>query len=588
MYQVYLIGSSCINSPLALQALFCHNFSLAEFSSYYRPRDEEGDESLSTISTFEFSPTRSKMLNLYAIPFVWLTRSLFASASITKPIICTFSSASQNTTLAQSCEVLCKPAKWIDLAVFYIGNYIAHVATLRTAPGQGAFEGLAMMIYTLLFPSIGLGEGIRAIISLASLERTPLRAAAKAGALYMVVKDYNHNKSDDRCDTNANIQKPEDARIQSHGNTKNQKPSDAKANAEGQNQGDQIKSVSNVLSDSAASLDALNIQSGGPESHDKCPATIPPAQQRNTKEQHYTSLQKGRLVFGTEKLFPKTIHGRVSLPLGWMLDSVPYNAAFADEQDESTFALSGQSLPPKPTSYINVGQDYSFIKALIAAAQALYAISTLYNTSVYAVNQFGYVAFGFTVIPFAFMSLVNLLANIACPTYPAIYIVENNVLETLRRRIASENKQMTFYVEGTVGRLKESYERQAQLKNAERAGLRRGLKGLLVSLLAVLMLIGAVVGSMGGLTDFKKADSTLAQRVWIILWLVCGIWIGTVFGTVRVIDAVDRSVGGLSSQDRKRFDQGLPFFVAIFGVSALGAYVVVGQMILQTGICERI
>jgi hypothetical protein len=88
-----------------------------------------------------------------------------------------------------SCDLLCKPASWEDIVLFYLGNYVAHAATVTTDPGQSLFSSIATVVTVLMFPGAGIVKGLRAILSRAVFAPTELQQAARAGALYMVIKD---------------------------------------------------------------------------------------------------------------------------------------------------------------------------------------------------------------------------------------------------------------------------------------------------------------------------------------------------------------------------------------------------------------
>jgi hypothetical protein len=80
------------------------------------------------------------------------------------------------------------PMLWIDYIMFYVGNYIAHVATVKSFPGESVFSIFIAMIAALFFPTSGIVRGLAAIIKLSIIEPDPLQAAARAGALCMVVR----------------------------------------------------------------------------------------------------------------------------------------------------------------------------------------------------------------------------------------------------------------------------------------------------------------------------------------------------------------------------------------------------------------
>ncbi|ORX98036.1 hypothetical protein BCR34DRAFT_641363 [Clohesyomyces aquaticus] len=50
-------------------------------------------------------------------------------------------------------HLLCRPSRLSDVASFFLGNYVAHAATLKSLPGQPIFQSLLDLQFALLFPS---------------------------------------------------------------------------------------------------------------------------------------------------------------------------------------------------------------------------------------------------------------------------------------------------------------------------------------------------------------------------------------------------------------------------------------------------
>jgi len=93
-------------------------------------------------------------------------------------------------------NLLCTPPKWYDFLIFYFANYLAHAATIVTLPGQGALETSAAVIAALFIPTSGVMRATKVIIRRAGLVKNdPLRRAARAGALCMVVKALKTKES---------------------------------------------------------------------------------------------------------------------------------------------------------------------------------------------------------------------------------------------------------------------------------------------------------------------------------------------------------------------------------------------------------
>ena len=85
-------------------------------------------------------------------------------------------------------HLLCIPAKWSDIALFFFGNYLAHAATVKSLPGEPAFSVLVAMVSALIYPTSGVFRGLDAILQSAIFCKSPLKTASRAGALCMVVR----------------------------------------------------------------------------------------------------------------------------------------------------------------------------------------------------------------------------------------------------------------------------------------------------------------------------------------------------------------------------------------------------------------
>lgn len=94
--------------------------------------------------------------------------------------------------------------------------------------------------------------------------------------------------------------------------------------------------------------------------------------------------------------------------------------------------------------------SYGTAKALVALLQTVYAGTTLVRSSGQELDSFGYAAFGLTVSPYIIMSAINFLGNILTPNYPALYLVQSDVLlEALEREQTIINGQIGKLVPDT-------------------------------------------------------------------------------------------------------------------------------------------
>src|SRR5271155_2634516 len=66
------------------------------------------------------------------------------------------------TTDHGDAHLLCIPAQWSDIALFFFGNYFAHAATVKLRPGEPAISCLMAIVLALIYPTSGVVRGLSA------------------------------------------------------------------------------------------------------------------------------------------------------------------------------------------------------------------------------------------------------------------------------------------------------------------------------------------------------------------------------------------------------------------------------------------
>ena len=90
-----------------------------------------------------------------------------------------------------------------------------------------------------------------------------------------------------------------------------------------------------------------------------------------------------------------------------------------------------------PVSTPILSSSYNLVKGIAALLQSLYTFSTLYRSIGGEGIQYGFVTPGLTVLPYAVMSALNLMASLVSPHYPTLYLVRSKVMEEAERRTGS-------------------------------------------------------------------------------------------------------------------------------------------------------
>jgi hypothetical protein len=258
------------------------------------------------------------------------------------------------------------------------------------------------------------------------------------------------------------------------------------------------------------------------------------------------------------------IHGRCCIPAGYKVIDVPEDATFDDDDPRGS----------DKSQITKISCDYNSVKALIALGQSLFAITTLYLARGDQIATFGYAAFGLTVAPYAFMSVVNLFGHLMCPDYPSKYLVESEGLRHLQRQLRDQHgfvlrdEERGIFVEGVVGKLTLEADRRARRKSDEKA--------FFPVFLSFILGIAIPLAIIGGLSRFHKGSATVAQRVWTMCWLAFGVFVG--------YSDAEASIG----EDPNEYNYGRMVWILVYCAPAIGGFVVVGQMISHYGVCTRI
>lgn len=120
--------------------------------------------------------------------------------------------------------------------------------------------------------------------------------------------------------------------------------------------------------------------------------------------------------------------------------------------DSSPPELSLVTVPPHFTvepllsdglDKFEISCNYNVVKIIAAITQILYGSFQIYHSSGPQLEKFGYAAYQLTIIPYIIMSLINLLASLCEPEYPAMFLVSRSIDEDEGRRISGEIGKVT-------------------------------------------------------------------------------------------------------------------------------------------------
>jgi len=254
-----------------------------------------------------------------------------------------------SATNHSSNDIFCvTPAPWSGVIIFYLGNYAAHAATVITYPGEPPIFVFSAIIYALFFPASGMVRGLGAIFRHARLEKDDLQSAARAGALCHVVRTKDWRRGGEEHGSDWRII-----------------------------EGSWAKELPHLWPFFDTSLER-------PKSQDRIPR----------------EMSAFRRFWSDAMRMERKIHGTCLLP-----DNGHYALAYVPRYAEVKISPrrhnpDNSTVEVDDEAPVRLSSSYSFIKAVVALAQVLYASATLYKaTRGPQIAQFGYAAFGLSVAP---------------------------------------------------------------------------------------------------------------------------------------------------------------------------------------------
>ena len=280
------------------------------------------------------------------------------------------------------------------------------------------------------------------------------------------------------------------------------------------------------------------------------------------------------------------IHGECRLPPGYHLCIAPPNASvkFAAGIDDQNAAIRASAGANVINGVPTLSSSYNFPKLVVSFVQAIWASVTLYRARGDQIQEYGYAAFGLTVAPYAWMSVVNIIANLLTPNYPALFMIRTPIMNEAEDAGGFFRCDLQVEVGEERGPAKTWYSEDLQsIDWAPWLGF----------ILALVPLI--IVGSLSG---FAIGKSTSIQRGFTMSWLIIGILYGVFLGSsiMRGFTDLYGSSAMRDFEDKIRVTPNDLIFRTIgeiiglflvMGAPPIGGMVVVGLMLRGFGVCTR-
>jgi hypothetical protein len=119
-------------------------------------------------------------ISLQILPSVFALQNPLVEFNLTVP---------NGTSQHGNPRILCMPMTVVGLLTFLAGNFVAHIATIKSSPGDTLSITIFNMVLAFVFPTSGLMRGLNEIARRVMWGNSEIDSACRAGALCVVVRN---------------------------------------------------------------------------------------------------------------------------------------------------------------------------------------------------------------------------------------------------------------------------------------------------------------------------------------------------------------------------------------------------------------
>ncbi|KAK1756692.1 hypothetical protein QBC47DRAFT_400327 [Echria macrotheca] len=444
-------------------------------------------------------------------------------------------------------HLLCEPVKWDDILKFFLVNYMTHAFTVVTPPAATMFEKIVIVLMALFLPATGAMRAFMATVTRPNKEKNPLKRARLCGALCMVVRDPHFGTDQ--------ISKPKDVEAQAVSVDSSSGHAGGRALEKRQLQA--------AVEEVTSSTDTISLVKD--TTHEAVTLSTEPS----TRSRVDGPLWEGDLIYAEHK---SPIHGLCRLPAGYSLAIVPSNAPVKFRH------MTAPTTDHPSDGNWQIASSYSFAKAAISIVQLLSAASAFYRTRGNQLELYGLAAFGLTVAPYIYMSLLNCFANLCTPSYDCLFLISTPALDEARAEGAVVDGVVgSLDVDPKAGPMAVEYKMDIESRRLDSWFMKVG--GFVCSNVPWAFVLGCWgVDAEASLLGSKNSPMTFG---WIMAWYAAGLIIAPYVFPYML------KPGKGCKRRRAPGKLGLGF-LALLAVPAAGGMVQVVLMLVDSGGCFRL
>lgn len=344
------------------------------------------------------------------------------------------SSSGNNTIVSDSSDgqLYCEKTTWYGICWFFFTNYLLHALSVRSLPGENVYSSTAFKLCCLLVPYTGVRRALSLISRASSLTKDDLQAAARAGALCMVIRKPDWRPRDGQIVHGCQVKE----------SAEEQAPERALAS---------LDEKDKPIDVPASEMSGCRASAGGAiASQKELRLNIKEPYERPEPSSFLDKIS--RVLILTDRFhndMPSSspvdhenikVHGLCQLAPGYGLSYISPNVKVYPRHYAQ---LGNQDI--KPT---RIASTHDIPRILFSLIQTVSGGYSLYKARGSQIDRYGFAAFGLTVLPYMIVSIINFIASLLSAEYETVYMVHSTMMDEMVSRGG--------IVDGVVGSLQEN------------------------------------------------------------------------------------------------------------------------------------
>lgn len=350
-------------------------------------------------------------------------------------------------------RLYCEKTNRYDICWFAFSNYALHALSVRSLPGENTYSTTAFKLCCLLIPYTGLRRGLCLLSRASNFAENDLQCAARANALCMIIRTAEWRPRDgdtiagcridivDSVGDDAFLRKKQSGILQrmrtfetmkSMKSAKSNKSAgkDASVGVETLQRSDSI-----VVRNAWRYRNHLKLEIKDLYHRPPCQNIIEKIARVSIETYRFSTQNPTDATVNHEHI---KLQGFCDLAPGYALCYIPADMKVYPRHTAGVTGWASDAIDKTPRSEksleTHIASAHNVPRVIFSIGQTVSGGYALYKARGPQIEQYGFAAFGLTVIPYLLISVINFFGALFTSEYETIFLVHSSIMDEMIER----------------------------------------------------------------------------------------------------------------------------------------------------------